>query len=73
VKDKAGSLIVLDSSGITIDSKKNVTIKAASNIELNAKSDIALKASGNLTIEGKAVKVTASGGFDVNSGALKVQ
>jgi uncharacterized protein involved in type VI secretion and phage assembly len=65
VKDKAGSLVVLDSAGITIDSKKDVTVKSANNI--------ALKASANLTIEGKEIKVTASGGFDVNSGALKVK
>lgn len=75
--DKAGTLtvsddnrnsITLSSSGITIDSSKDLVLKAASNITVQAGAALNMSAGTNATLTGVQVSHKASGAFSAQGG-----
>lgn len=77
LKDQHGSKIVMDSSGILIDSVKDVQIKAAGKISVEATQDLALtgmnvsaSAQVGLKAAGNASAELSAGGTTTISGAL---
>jgi uncharacterized protein involved in type VI secretion and phage assembly len=60
VKDQSGNKIEMTSSGISLDSIKDVNIKAKGKISLNAVQDISLSATGgNVNLDGLNVEAKA--------------
>ena len=64
IKDEHSNLMEMNAEGITLESKKNVTIKADKDIELEGM-NIKIKAAGKFAAEGNA-------GADVTSSAIAV-
>jgi Rhs element Vgr protein len=79
--DKAGTLtvsddnkntITLSSSGITIDSAKDLLLKAAGSITVQAGAALNMSAGTNATLKGVQVSHTASGSFSAQGGTAKL-
>ncbi len=60
VKDQNSNKITCDSSGITLDTPKDITLKATGNIKLQATQAVTIKATTDFTAEGMNVTVKAS-------------
>lgn len=70
VKDQNGNKMEMNSSGITLDSPKDVVIKATGKINLEATQGIAAKASGgDISIEGLNVQAKAQVAFAAQGSA----
>lgn len=69
IEDQNGNKGVFDSSGILLDSPKEITIKAGSNITIQAGGNIDAKATGNFTAQGVNVECNASASFKGAGGA----
>jgi uncharacterized protein involved in type VI secretion and phage assembly len=65
MEDENGNKIVMDSSGILIESAKDLTLKAGGKIKGESSADLELKAGGNFKAEG-------SGGAEVKTSAIAV-
>jgi Rhs element Vgr protein len=59
IKDQNSNSVKLDSSGITLDSPKDITLKATGNINLQATGKISAKATQDLELNGMNIKATA--------------
>ncbi|WP_042861005.1 type VI secretion system tip protein VgrG [Dickeya sp. NCPPB 3274] len=67
--DQNGNSVTLDSSGITLDSPKNITLNAKGKIELTAASAINISAKANVTAEGMNVSLSAKTGLTAKGNA----
>lgn len=77
--DQNNNKIVMEPSGIKIESPKNIEIKAGVNLTLSADASmtikaasISLKAQGNLGLEGALSKLSASGITEVSGSIVKI-
>jgi Rhs element Vgr protein len=61
ITDQTGNKMEMNTSGITIDSPKEINISAASNINIKSKANIEMStAAGNVVVKGNDVSVTAN-------------
>lgn len=70
LEDENGNTITLDSSGITLDTPKDITLKAASNITIEASANLEATAGARFTAEGSAGAEVTTGATAVLKGAL---
>jgi len=70
IKDQNGNKILLSSSGITLDSGKDVTIKAKGDIKLEGMKGLELKASTQFKAEGSAGLELSSSAITTIKGSL---
>lgn len=63
IKDQNSNSVKLDSSGITLDSPKDITLKATGNINLQATGKISAKATQDMELNGMNIKATAQMAF----------
>ncbi len=63
IKDQNSNSIKLDSSGITLDSPKDITLKATGNINMQATGKISAKATQDMELNGMNIKATAQMAF----------
>lgn len=71
VKDCNGNSLVMDESGITLSSDKDITIKAGANVKTTAGQEIACEATTDLALSGLNIKQT--GDASVNISAPQVE
>jgi phage baseplate assembly protein gpV len=72
IKDSNGNRIVMDSSGITIESSKDLVLKAAKSISVSAP-EISLKADASMSVEGGGTtSVKSSGVTEVKGSIVKI-
>lgn len=72
LKDGNGNKLVIDQSGITIESAANLIIKAGTSISIRA-SDISIKADGTLSVEGTGnASVSSSGITEIKGSLVKI-
>lgn len=70
LKDQNGNKLVMDSSGITLNSVKDLVVKAEGKIDLQAKLGISASASGgDLSLEGLNIQAKAKIGFSAQGSA----
>jgi len=71
LEDQKKNNVSIDSSGISLESKSDITLKADMNINLQAKSNISIKADANVELQGLNVKHKANAQFSAfgNAGA----
>jgi Rhs element Vgr protein len=79
IKDQNSNKITMDSSGITVDSPLNITVKAAADLSLSAgaslsvsAASISIKADASLDVQGALVKVAAQGILEINGSIVKI-
>jgi len=70
LEDENGNKIVLDSSGITIESMQDIVLKASGNIQFDASTNLNLAAGAQLKAEGAAGAEFSAGGNVTIKGAL---
>ncbi len=63
VKDQNNNKIELNSSGITMDSPKDVTIKAGGSVSISATRNVDIKATSNVSVKGMNITAKADVGF----------
>lgn len=69
IKDQNDNSAKFDSSGITLDSASNISVKAKGNITLDAGGNLELKAKANVTVEGLQIENTAKTAFTAKGNA----
>lgn len=69
IKDQNNNTLKLNSSGIEMESPKNIVIKATGNITLDATGKIALNSKQDVAIEGMNITNTAKVGFTAKGNA----
>lgn len=69
LEDQNNNSVVLDASGITLDSPKNISIKAGKDIAVDAAGKIAITAAQDITLDGMNITQSASVGFTSKGGA----
>jgi len=69
VKDQNNNTLKLNSSGIEMESPKNIVIKASGNITLDATGKLALNSKGDVAVEGLNITNTAQVGFTAKGNA----
>ncbi|ACT05557.1 Rhs element Vgr protein [Dickeya chrysanthemi Ech1591] len=69
LQDQNGNRVMLDSSGITLDSPKNITLSARGNIELSAGRTVELSAKADVTAAGMNVSLSAKTGLTAKGNA----
>ncbi|RNM04642.1 type VI secretion system tip protein VgrG [Dickeya undicola] len=69
LQDQNGNSVKLDSSGITLDSPKNITLNAKGEIALTAARAINISAKANVTAEGMNVSLSAKTGLTAKGNA----
>ena len=69
ITDLSKNSILMEESGITIDSKKDIKINASGKIEISATDSISLKATSDLKAEGMNVQLSAQTGFTAKGNA----
>lgn len=67
--DQNSNTITLDSSGITLDSASNISIKAKGNITVDAGGNLAQTAKANVTVDGLQIENTAKTSFTAKGNA----
>ena len=79
IKDQNSNKITMATSGITIESPKNVEIKAGVNLTLSAAASLTIgaaslgvKADGNLSLEGALAKLKAQGITEISGSLVKI-
>ena len=79
IKDQNNNKITMDTSGIKLESPKNIEIKAGVNLTLSAAASLSIggaslgvKADGNLSLEGAITKLSASGITDISGSLVKI-
>jgi Rhs element Vgr protein len=79
IKDQSSNSITLDTSGIKLDSQKNVEINAGVNLTLKAGAtlsigglSVSLKADGNVSAEGAMAKLSGQGITEISGGLVKI-
>jgi Rhs element Vgr protein len=72
VKDDNGNKMVIDSSGITIESASDLTIKAGTSISISAP-DISIKADASMSVEASgSTSVSSSGIMELKGSIVKI-
>jgi Rhs element Vgr protein len=72
IKDNNGNKMILDQSGISIESSKDLTIKASSSISISAP-QLSLKADGTLSVEGSgSTSISSSGITEIKGSLVKI-
>jgi len=69
IKDQNNNSVKMDSSGIEINSPKNIILKATGNITLDATGKLALKSKQDVAVEGLNITNTAQVGFTAKGNA----
>lgn len=69
IKDQNRNEIIMEQSGITLQSAKDICLKAKANIILDATSRIQVKAKTDVALEGMNIKATAKVGFSAKGNA----
>lgn len=69
LEDQKKNKVSIDSSGISLESKSDITLKADKNISLQAKSNISIKANANVDLQGLNVKHKANAQFSASGNA----
>ena len=69
LQDQNGNKVELGSSGILLDSPKDVTLKATGKVTIQATSNIELTATGDVTVQGTNVSHKANVGFTAQGNA----
>ena len=79
VKDQNNNKITMDSSGITVDSPLNVTIKAGVDCSISAgaslsisATSVSIKADANMDVEGALTKIAAQGITEITGSIVKI-
>ena len=79
IKDQNSNKITMDTSGIKIESQKNIEIRAGVNLTLSAGASLSIggaslgvKADGNLSLEGALAKLSASGITEIKGSMVKI-
>ncbi len=79
IKDQNSNKIIMDTTGIKLESPKNIEIKAGVNLTLSAAASLTIggaslsvKADGNVGIEGAATKVSAQGITEISGSLVKI-
>jgi Rhs element Vgr protein len=70
LQDKNGNKILLDSKGITLESKKDIILKAQSNIKGTANANLDFKATAQVKIAGSASAELSASGTTTVKGAM---
>lgn len=70
IKDQNGNKIILDNTGVRIESSKDLTLKAAKNVSIEASASLSLKAQTSLKAEG-AASAEVSGASTTVKGSAK--
>jgi len=68
ISDPNNNSITLSSSGITIDSAKDLVLKAAANVTISAGAALSMSATTDATLKGMQVSHTATGSFQAHGG-----
>lgn len=70
IKDQNGNSIILDDSGITIKSPKNITLDAGQKVSIKGKTGVSIEASGgDVTLAGVNIKQSAKAQFTAEGSA----
>ena len=69
MEDQTGNTVELNSSGITLDSPKDINISAKGKITLDAVGNIALTSKADVTASGLNITQTANVGFTAKGNA----
>lgn len=69
LQDQNGNKVEMGSSGITLNSPKDISLKATGNIKLEATQKIDVKATADLGLAGLTVKANAQTSFSAQGGA----
>lgn len=69
IQDQNKNKVILTTSGITLDSQKDIEIKAKGNISLQANGNITTKATGNVSVQGTNVSHKANAKFEASGNA----
>lgn len=69
IQDMNDNSIVMDSSGITMNTPKDINLKADGNINLTATSNLAMKATADATLDGLSITQSAQTSFTAKGNA----
>ncbi|MCB0580443.1 MAG: type VI secretion system tip protein VgrG [Phaeodactylibacter sp.] len=69
IEDQNKNKVALTTSGITLDSPKDIEIKAKGNITIQANGNITTKATGNVSVQGTNVTNKANAKFEASGNA----
>jgi uncharacterized protein involved in type VI secretion and phage assembly len=69
LKDMSGNSVVMNDSGISMDSPKDIKITAKGNVNISATSNITLKADADVKVDGLNIKNNAQVGFTAKGSA----
>ena len=69
LKDISGNTVVLDDSGVVIDSIKDIKLSAIGDIEISATGSIDLKATADLKGDGANIELSAKSAFTAKGNA----
>jgi Rhs element Vgr protein len=69
VKDMTGNSLLLEESGIVLDSPKDIKLSAKGNIDITAKGGINMKATGDAKVDGANIQLSANMGFTAKGNA----
>jgi Rhs element Vgr protein len=79
IKDQNSNKITMDSSGITLDSPKNVEIKAGVNLTMSAAASLSIsaaslsiKADADVSVQGATAKLSSQGITEVTGSIVKI-
>ena len=79
IKDQNSNKITMDSSGITLDSPKNVEIKAGVNLKMSAAASLSIsaaslsiKADADVSVQGATAKLSSQGITEVTGSIVKI-
>jgi Rhs element Vgr protein len=72
VSDGNSNSITLSSSGITINSGKDLTLKATGSVTISAGSALSMSATGNATLSGAGITQSADGAFAAKGASVTV-
>lgn len=79
MKDQSNNKIVMEPSGITMESPKNIEINAGANLTLKATAQfkitgatVSAKADGNISVEGAVAKLSAQGAAEISGAMVKI-
>lgn len=67
--DQNSNTVELDSSGITLTSPKDISIKASGDISLDAQGKVSVKAQADVSVDGLNVDLSANAGFTAKGNA----
>ncbi len=69
LKDIAGSSLVMDDSGVRIDSSKNIKLSAKGDVEISAIGSLRFKANSDVKVDGTNIQLSAKTGLTAKGNA----